>query len=106
MWLNLLSKAARLRNIDGLKTSELPTNKGYEKLENDGRSLDILRLQHLSKGWLLKTGLKPSKLLTDQSYEMLILNDDGRLEFIASQTSSGNHVKVNKEQGISAPAIL
>ena len=35
MWLNLLSKAARLRNIDDLKTSELPTNKDYEKLEND-----------------------------------------------------------------------
>ena len=49
---------------------------------------------------------KPFELLTDESYEMLILNDDGRLEFIASQTSSGNHVKVNKEQGISAPAIL
>ena len=44
-----LSKAAWLRKTDGLKTSELPTNKGYEKLENDGRSLDILRLQHLSK---------------------------------------------------------
>ena len=55
MWLNLRSEAARLRNTDGPKTSELLTNKGYEKLENDGRvdlSLDILRLQLLSKGWL------------------------------------------------------
>ena len=47
-----LSKAAWLRNTDGLKASEWLTNKGYEKLENNGRSLDILRLQLLSKGWL------------------------------------------------------
>ena len=36
---------------------------------------------------------------------MLILDDDGRLEFITSQTSSGNRVKVKMEQGISTPAI-